>query len=239
MKKIGATEIELLFETAERFYNQEITLKEAIEILKELDINKNSGVDYLYNYSKLINGQLFTRTMNISSTIYFLENILKTKGEKILQKALYSLSLHIDYYEGISGGKVKKIKEILNEYVDKYGIEIDDYFGEESAEKVLTEGTVRNVKMNVYERNAYARKKCIDFHGCKCAVCDFDFSKKYGELGRGFIHVHHLIEISKIKKEYQIDYKNDLIPVCPNCHAMIHKKDPAYTINELKAIIIK
>lgn len=239
MKKIGATEIELLFETAERFYNQEITLKEAIEILKELDINKNSGVDYLYNYSKLINGQLFTRTMNIPSTIYFLENILKTKGEKILQKALYSLSLHIDYYEGISGGKVKKIKEILNEYVDKYGIEIDDYFGEESGEKVLTEGTVRNVKMNVYERNAYARKKCIDFHGCKCAVCDFDFPKKYGELGRGFIHVHHLIEISKIKKEYQIDYKNDLIPVCPNCHAMIHKKDPAYTINELKAIIIK
>ena len=91
----------------------------------------------------------------------------------------------------------------------------------------------------MYERNSFARQKCIEYHGTACKVCDFNFSNVYGELGKNFIHVHHVIEISTIKKEYEIDYKTDLMPVCPNCHAMLHKKNPAYSIDELKGIINK
>lgn len=234
MNRIGNREIELMFKTAEKFHNNELSLKQAVEILEKENINKNSAVDYIYNYSNLINGKVFTRTMNIPSTKYYLENILKTKGEKVLQKALQSLSLHIDYYEGISGNNVKKRKEILNEFLEKYGKSIDDYFGEDETEIKLTEGSVKIVKMNIYERNSYARKKCIEYHGCKCAVCNFDFQQIYGDMGSGFIHVHHLLEISEIKKEYEVNYKTDLIPICPNCHAMMHKRKPAYTVEELK-----
>lgn len=237
MKRIESREIELLFKMSERFYNNEVSLKEAVEILEKENINKNSAVDYIYNYSNLIGGKVFTRTMNILSTKYYLENILRTKGEQVLQKALQSLSLHIDYYEGVSGNSVKKRKEILNEYLEKYEKALDDYFGEDESEKKLTEGAVKTVRMNIYERNSYARKKCIKYHGCKCAVCNFDFQQIYGEVGSGFIHVHHLLEISEIKKEYEINYKTDLIPICPNCHAMIHKRKPAYTIEELKTIM--
>jgi len=60
-----------------------------------------------------------------------------------------------------------------------------------------------------------------------------------GEIGNEFIHVHHLTPIHKIGKEYKVDYKNDLIPVCPNCHSMLHRKfngnEP--TIDELKKMI--
>lgn len=35
----------------------------------------------------------------------------------------------------------------------------------------------------------------------------------------------------------QIDPISDLRPVCPNCHAMLHKKNPPYTIDELREII--
>ena len=59
----------------------------------------------------------------------------------------------------------------------------------------------------------------------------------YGKIGEGFIHVHHLLELSVIKKEYKVDPINDLRPVCPNCHAMLHRKKPAYSIEELRNVI--
>ena len=66
-----------------------------------------------------------------------------------------------------------------------------------------------------------------------------DFEETYGELGRGFIHVHHLVPISSIGKTYQIDPINDLAPVCPNCHAMLHRGQNGreQSIEELKAKI--
>ncbi|MBN8589795.1 MAG: HNH endonuclease [Rhodothermia bacterium] len=63
------------------------------------------------------------------------------------------------------------------------------------------------------------------------------FEKTFGEIGKGFIHVHHLNAIVEIGKEYKIYPKNDLIPVCPNCHAMIHSERTAFTVNEIKEII--
>ena len=90
-------------------------------------------------------------------------------------------------------------------------------------EENFFEGAVMNVKVNKYERNPEARKKCIEKHGCRCVICGFDFEQTYGIIGKGFIHVHHLIPISSIKKEYVVDPEKDLIPVCPNCHSMLHQ----------------
>lgn len=68
-----------------------------------------------------------------------------------------------------------------------------------------------------------------------------DFEKMYGEIGRGFIHVHHIVPISTIGEEYKIDPIKDLVPVCPNCHAMLHKgkEGEVLTVDELKEIIKK
>ena len=66
---------------------------------------------------------------------------------------------------------------------------------------------------------------------------NFDFEKVYGEVGKEFIHVHHLKEIASIGENYQINPLTDLRPVCPNCHAMLHRKNPAYTIEELQNLI--
>jgi 5-methylcytosine-specific restriction protein A len=43
--------------------------------------------------------------------------------------------------------------------------------------------------------------------------------------------------LAEIGEEYEVDPVNDLIPICPNCHAMIHKKVPAFSIEELRAKI--
>ena len=97
-----------------------------------------------------------------------------------------------------------------------------------------TEGTSKKISVNTYERNTEARTKCIAHYGYKCAVCSFDFEKAYGSIGEKFIHVHHLIPIAEVKKEYVIDPIMDLRPICPNCHAVIHKTQPILTIDQLK-----
>ena len=100
------------------------------------------------------------------------------------------------------------------------------------------EGSLQQALVNRYERNPIARKKCIEKHGCICQVCGMDFAKVYGELGIGFIHVHHIVPISTQKGiNHKIDPENSLIPVCPNCHAMVHKGK--LSIEELRKILGK
>ncbi len=101
----------------------------------------------------------------------------------------------------------------------------------------LFEGIKRIVIVNSYERNSKARQLCVKHWKAICVVCNFDFEKTYGEIGKGFIHVHHLTPISQIGKSYQIDPINDLIPVCPNCHSMLHRQEPPLTIDELKTLL--
>jgi 5-methylcytosine-specific restriction enzyme A len=110
---------------------------------------------------------------------------------------------------------------------------------EVSENQKYSEGKTKQVIVNTYERNVIARQMCVDYYGAICEICKFDFEKKYGELGKGFIHVHHKVELSTIGEEYSVNPLKDLIPVCPNCHAMLHKRKPAYSIEELKTIIGK
>jgi 5-methylcytosine-specific restriction protein A len=101
----------------------------------------------------------------------------------------------------------------------------------------LAEGAANRVVVNVYERNPLARQQCIQHFGCRCSVCGFDFEKVFGELGHGFIHVHHLKPLSQIKVEYEVDPITDLRPICPNCHAMIHNGAKMMRIQDLKKVI--
>ncbi|MEK4526440.1 DUF3427 domain-containing protein [Paenibacillus sp. BGI2013] len=103
--------------------------------------------------------------------------------------------------------------------------------------EIYTEGSVKKVSVNVYERNPIARKKCIEHYGLGCQVCGFNFVNIYGIIGENFIHVHHLKPLHEISEKYEIDPVEDLRPICPNCHAMLHKRKPAYSIEELKRII--
>ncbi len=96
------------------------------------------------------------------------------------------------------------------------------------------EGSMKRISVNIYERNNKAREKCIKYYGVSCYICGFNFEEKYGEIGRQFIHVHHLKQLSEIREGYQVDPIEDLRPVCPNCHAMLHRKNPSYSIDELK-----
>jgi 5-methylcytosine-specific restriction protein A len=110
----------------------------------------------------------------------------------------------------------------------------EDYFNELPS---FTEGKQKHVLTTLYERNPKARAVCLKHHGYKCKICGFDFEEKYGAIGKGIIHVHHLNKISNAVDEYKIDSIKELIPLCPNCHTVVHSRKEMFSITEMKEII--
>jgi 5-methylcytosine-specific restriction protein A len=102
--------------------------------------------------------------------------------------------------------------------------------------KEYLEGNSQQRLFTVYERNSEARQACIDHYGYDCQICGTNLEKIYGEVGKDFIHVHHIDFFSNFTEEHKIDPIKDLITICPNCHAMLHRKvnGKYLTINQLK-----
>jgi 5-methylcytosine-specific restriction enzyme A len=124
-----------------------------------------------------------------------------------------------------------ELEAIWAEHLDRVPVANPD---EPKDRDVHKEGGLTKVVANRYERDRNARRKCIEHWGTDCSVCGFNFGATYGGLGVGFVHVHHLRELSAIGEEYIVDPVSDLRPVCANCHAMLHRRRPALAIATLK-----
>ena len=106
----------------------------------------------------------------------------------------------------------------INTTVDENSITEEPKFYEDATGKL--------VPVKRYERNPIARWECLKANGYRCKVCGFDSAQMYGDEFKNKIEVHHIVPISERDERYEIDPKKDLIPVCPNCHTMLHSKTP-------------
>lgn len=147
------------------------------------------------------------------------------------------LGVEPDLEQFLNGGS-----DIFQQFLDYLGIivsllpvEKDSY--EEPLEG-LPEGMLVREEVNRYERNRLNREACIAINGMTCQVCGFNFKETFGELGDGFIHIHHVIPVSQLGANHIVNPSRDLVPVCANCHSMMHRKDPPLTVEELKDLII-
>ncbi len=236
-QKISNEAVNEAYQMAKKVYDGELRQKDA---LKHIHMKVSSAKDYIGNFKQMRQGKAYGRGFNAYSTEHYLKNIYKDYGSEGLEIALVAVKEHSTYNK--SAGKkplelYAKYLQILND--DKRTK--NEYRLPEEVELaiILKEGSVRQITINAYERNPKARKKCIDHYDARCSICAFDFEQAYGEMGKGYIHVHHIVEISTIGKEYEIDPIQDLRPVCPNCHAMLHQKKPAYTPEELKSFVVR
>ena len=117
-------------------------------------------------------------------------------------------------------------------------VEGEDNFELKSIIREGTEGKKIHVYSTKYERNPALRKAAIDIHGLKCCVCGFEFEKQYGELGKGFIEVHHIKPLSDIGVEILVKPETDMVCLCSNCHRMVHRRrDNVVRVEELKQIV--
>ena len=93
------------------------------------------------------------------------------------------------------------------------------------------------MELDRFERNPQVRGSCLAHWGYRCTVCDIDLEEFYGELGHGFIHVHHLRPLSEVGAEHKVEPVRDLRPVCPNCHSRLHKRQPPMSIEDLREFL--
>lgn len=146
-----------------------------------------------------------------------------------------------DGEEGARGFLWRMRPELARAFGASYGMRAMAYPDETSADDAqrFPEGTLTRVLVNAYERNPAARRACLAHYGYACCVCNMDFERSYGIHGKEFIHVHHLVPLATIGDAYEIDPIEDMRPVCPNCHAMLHRPDPKrpLPIEGLKNII--
>lgn len=240
MAKIDLAVIKEVYISAKNVYFKRRTLKdETTHLTAKFPVKESSMADYIYDFKHMMNGVEYQRTINYDATKYYLENILKDFGYTKFINALSALKQHITYYEKIQNITMKKQRLLLEEF-SKLKINKNDFMYPDEIndnEQTIVEGAKKQIIINAYERSSKARKECIEEYGYKCTICKFDFEKVYGAIGKDFIHVHHVKPLSEIDKEYKINPIQDLRPVCPNCHAMLHKKVPAYSIEEIRNFI--
>lgn len=95
----------------------------------------------------------------------------------------------------------------------------------------IQEGVKRIIETKVYERSSTLRKIAIEHYthngDILCDACKFSFNKFYGDIGKGYIEIHHIKPIFKYEDE-ELDKTiknalNNVIPLCSNCHSMIHR----------------
>ncbi len=242
-KSIGRTEYTRAYKIGQELYREKITISEAGRVLKEEGMNYSSATDLVMGLRHLLKGERYTRTISEAATDDFLSWILRDYGIGALGNALHSVVKHLHYYEGQFSKRpglhrvLDKHRRIFEHQSErKMGLDLFLSPEEGPSNEELREGGSKTINVNVYERSRKARDACIEKYGPICAVCGFDFERTFGELGKGFIHVHHLKNLASIGKDYVVDPESDLRPVCPNCHAMIHYGSKSYGLERLEEI---
>jgi 5-methylcytosine-specific restriction endonuclease McrA len=111
---------------------------------------------------------------------------------------------------------------------------------------VISEGTRRKGNVQMYERSKKLRDIAINHYihngHIQCCICSFDFFVQYGEWGKGYIEIHHLKPICRYEDEESNMFieraLQNVVPVCSNCHRMIHReKNAPMPIEDLKHLV--
>jgi len=131
--------------------------------------------------------------------------------------------------------EAKRRLDMVPDYAKRIQVAPDENHPDDlQDEKEYVEGAKKRITVNAYELDQKARKACLKRHGYRCAVCTMNFQEVYGEGGKQFIHVHHRKPLAGRRTDYTVKPTIDLVPVCPNCHAMLHTSNPPLGIAELK-----
>lgn len=204
-------------------------LKASVASYREMMLLEAAGKHYVkaHYYRQLasrfnrVEGAFERRMQNISY-------LLESRGLEWLQ----GLKPQENIGAGIEPRLLAFLEELIAELTSRLVLpeEITDLQG-------VVEGARKQIVVNAYERDPTARPRCIKKWGCICVACGFDFEAVYGELGKGFIHVHHLKPIHTIGETYVLDPEEDLRPVCPNCHSMLHRTSVVISIEELIGLL--
>lgn len=191
---------------------------------------------------------------NVSNDVYWLRNTRKVKWVKsFLQKEIVDYDTKHTLGQNTTILPITKIlfnSKILSLYskeaiIDLYemqnkilqpnfsGIEEDEQY----TSNELFEEKKRLHFHKYVERNQKLSNEAKTIHGYTCMACEFNFKKKYGEIGKNYIEAHHIIPFSQLDGNTKLSPRNDFIVLCANCHRMIHRFENTSNIKQFKKII--
>lgn len=199
--------------------------------------------DYLKTLKKS-NGEIITSS---TQDRYFgvIENTLEKKHNiNVRNLGIIELEGFLEIVKKEKYNKGNMYSAALQHYITHIKLQEDKNFKEindsESTFVSCVEGKPKLKYITTYERNPRLRKEAIRIHGCVCAACGFDFNETYGELGEGYIHIHHRVPVSELEEPKEVNPKTDLVPLCANCHSMIHRrKSSTLRVEDLKKILTR
>lgn len=194
-------------------------------------------IKWCYNYNPQRFNQYLVSSKNFMKKDQYRYTTRKIKDSYIDSMKYFNITDELYYYCHYSKFQILEnakdvFKALFNandfifEVINEHDSEID-YF---------EEGGIVKVHTNRYERNTQARTACLKHYGYSCQICGFDFERTYGAVGRGFIEVHHIIPLSDIRANYVVNPISDLLPVCSNCHQMLHRTTKDGKIVSIKTL---
>ena len=136
----------------------------------------------------------------------------------------------------VSGEQGASATELLSTIVSIFGFMAGEEDNEEFPE-FREEGAVKQVLARKYERSRFNRNLAIQIHGLTCFGCGFNFEEFFGSVGGGIIEVHHLEPVHLMEKVRVVDPRTELVPLCSNCHTLVHKVDPPFRLSELQHFV--
>lgn len=149
-----------------------------------------------------------------------------------------SVAEGISQLENAGKDEYQTVINLLQTIVLESQLENDINSETEDVQGVYMDGHCVQYYTTRYERNPRNRKRAIEIHGTTCMACGFNFEKFYGIYGKNYIEVHHIVPLSSIDEEIEVNPAEDLVVLCANCHRMIHrKKNHILTLSELKQLI--
>jgi predicted HNH restriction endonuclease len=184
-------------------------------------------------FATIINFSLFSKPILAKINDTYLETIPESKKVNYWRDGVRKIEPKV-FNSILSKLKANEIMEPKSKY------QVEDNLNDSSnGLESNTEGKAKSRYVTTYERNPKFRKQAIAIHGDSCIACGFNFGNIYGGYADGFIHVHHVVPVSEFDAPKRIDPETDLVPLCANCHSVVHrKKSETLTIDKLKELIV-
>jgi predicted HNH restriction endonuclease len=142
-------------------------------------------------------------------------------------------------YEALSKSEFVNLKAPQTSVSTRNGITVD--IATDKEESAFPEGKAKYKLHRTLERDnrivELAKQRRLSQTGrLECDVCKFDFVRKYGTVGEGFIEAHHTVPVSELKGVCKTRI-SDLAMVCSNCHRMLHLRRPWLRLDELRQLV--
>lgn len=173
----------------------------------------------------------FEKAVLAKNNLGYLESFPKEQknywrnGVRVIDQSTYNLILS---YANKNKVSEKKSTYIVNDNLNDISNDLESSSEGKSSKRYVT----------TYERNPENRKRAIAVHGVTCKACEFNFEQFYGAYAKDYIQIHHITPLSELEGPKNINPETELIPLCANCHAIIHRrKNKTLSIDELIELI--